>query len=331
MDNDLINSFLNKSEEAFLMAIEIYNKPTIKYRLEGFAFFICNAWELLLKAKMLKNGENIYYSDKPNRTISLSTCVSHIFTNDKDPVRKNLEIIISLRNTSTHFVIKEMDSIYLPFMQANVLNYSQKLLDFFERDITEKINSSFMTLVINNESISNEEILSKYGDNILARYNKVKNETEQIITQNSNEKLAIKIDLNVKIVKNKDEAKTTFRIAKDGEEPVRIIKEIKDTNLTYCYKQKRVREIVENNLKRKAINIKITQYDLNLLCDKFDLKGNKKYYYKHTLTNSWGCSQQLVDFLTKLLIKNPYIINELKEEKIENKAQKKLAPGAKEF
>ncbi len=31
---------LDKSEEAFLMAIEIYNKPTIKYRLEGFVFFI---------------------------------------------------------------------------------------------------------------------------------------------------------------------------------------------------------------------------------------------------------------------------------------------------
>lgn len=322
MYNELINSFLDKSEEAFLMAIEIYNKPTIKYRLEGFAFFICNAWELLLKAKMLKNGGSIYYPDKPNRTISLSNCVSHIFTNDKDPVRKNLEIIISLRNTSTHFVIKEMDSIYLPFMQANVLNYSQKIFDFFERDITEKINSSFMTLVINNESISDEEILSRYGDNILIRYNKVKNETEQIITENSNEKLAIQIDLNVKIVKDKDEAKTTFRIAKDGEEPVRIIKEIKDTNLTHCYKQKRIREIVEENLKRKGINIKINQYDLGLLCDKFDLKGNEKYYYKHALTNSWGCSQQLVDFLTELFIKNPNIINELKEEKSENKGNK---------
>ena len=39
MNNELINNMLDKSEEAFLMAIEIYNKPTIKYRLEGFAFF----------------------------------------------------------------------------------------------------------------------------------------------------------------------------------------------------------------------------------------------------------------------------------------------------
>ena len=36
------------------MAIEIYNKPTIRYRVEGFSFFICNAWELMLKARMIK-------------------------------------------------------------------------------------------------------------------------------------------------------------------------------------------------------------------------------------------------------------------------------------
>ena len=56
---DLTEKLLDKSKEAFTMAIEIYNKPTIKYRIEGFSFFICNAWELMLKAYMIKaKGEN---------------------------------------------------------------------------------------------------------------------------------------------------------------------------------------------------------------------------------------------------------------------------------
>lgn len=319
MNESLIDEMLNKSQEAFLMAIEIYNKPTISYRLEGFAFFICNAWELLLKAKMLNDGESIYYFDKPNRTISLSNCISHVFTNDKDPVRKNLEIILGLRNTSTHFIIKELDGIYLPFMQANVLNYSQKLFDFFNIDVTEKINSSFMTLVVNNESISNEEILSRYGEQIFNRYDKLKNETNNLIEDNYNEKLAIRVDLNVKIVKDKDKAQLTFRIAKDGEEPVRIIKELKDTNLTHCYSQKRVREIVTDNLKRRGLEFKLSQYDLQLISNKYDLKSNEKYFYKHELTNRWGCSQQLIDFLTDLILKNTDIINELRSE-LKNKA-----------
>lgn len=314
MEKELINNMLDKSEEAFLMAIEIYNKPTISYRLEGFSFFICNAWELLLKAKMLKENEKIYYQDKPTRTISLTNCITHIFTNDKNPIRKNLEIIISLRNTSTHFIIKELENIYLPFMQACVINYSQKLFEFFERDITNRINSSFLTLAINNEEISEEKILSVYGNNIFEKYCKIKGETDNIISSNQNDKLAIKIDINLKIVKDKKDAQTTFRIAQDGEEPIRIVKELRDTNLTHCFNQKRVRAIIVENLKRKGINIKLTQYDFQLICDKFDLKQNEKFFYKHELTNSWGCSQQLIDFTTNLIINNPEIISQIRSE-----------------
>ena len=54
MEQTLPDKLLEKSKEAFVMAIEIYNKPTIKYRVEGFSFFICNAWELMLKAYLLK-------------------------------------------------------------------------------------------------------------------------------------------------------------------------------------------------------------------------------------------------------------------------------------
>lgn len=314
MDKELIDNFLTKSEEAFLMAIEVYNKPTIKYRLEGFSFFICNAWELLLKARMISIGETIYYEEKSNRTLSLSNCITKVFTNDKDPIRKNLEIITGLRNTSTHFIIKEMDNIYLPFMQANVLNFSQKMFDFFSLDITKGINSSFMTLIINNDNISNEEILSRYGDQIYNRYRKIKNETTDITLGNTNEKLAIDINLNLKIVKDKNDAKITFRVAKEGEESARIIKELKDTNLTHCYKQKRVREIVSDNLKRKGINCVINQYDFRLICDEYDLRSNEKYFYKHILTNNWGCTQQLIDFITELLIREPDIINKIKAE-----------------
>ena len=44
---ELEDRLLNKSQEAFILAIELYNKPTIKYRVEGFSLFICNAWEFL--------------------------------------------------------------------------------------------------------------------------------------------------------------------------------------------------------------------------------------------------------------------------------------------
>ena len=104
---------IDKAKEAFILAIEIYNKPSIRYRLEGFSFFICNAWELMLKAYMIKKfgEESIYFPDKPNRTITLERCVQKIFTNEKAPLRKNLEKVIELRNTSTHFITEEYEAV----------------------------------------------------------------------------------------------------------------------------------------------------------------------------------------------------------------------------
>ena len=60
-DNELKERLIDKSIEAFILGLEIYNKPTIKYRIEGFSFFICNAWELMLKAEMII-GNNLQYT-----------------------------------------------------------------------------------------------------------------------------------------------------------------------------------------------------------------------------------------------------------------------------
>jgi hypothetical protein len=49
---------LDKSEAAIISAIEIYNKPDFKYREETFALLALNAWELLLKAKLLRDNKN---------------------------------------------------------------------------------------------------------------------------------------------------------------------------------------------------------------------------------------------------------------------------------
>ena len=77
MDTE-IERLVNKSIEAFLMGLEVYNKPTIKYRVEGFSFFIVNAWELLLKAEMLKRGISIYYKNHSDRTVSVDVAVRQI-------------------------------------------------------------------------------------------------------------------------------------------------------------------------------------------------------------------------------------------------------------
>jgi len=70
------HSLLEKSIQAALSAIEVYNKPDFKYREESFSILMVNAWEVLLKAKILKdNVKNGLYPPTQNGDIrSLFLC-----------------------------------------------------------------------------------------------------------------------------------------------------------------------------------------------------------------------------------------------------------------
>ena len=41
---------------ALLAAIEIYNKPTVEYREQTLALLVTNAWEVLLKARIVQQS-----------------------------------------------------------------------------------------------------------------------------------------------------------------------------------------------------------------------------------------------------------------------------------
>jgi hypothetical protein len=56
----LSSELANKSVQAAISAIEVYNKPNFSYREEAFSLLMTNAWELLLKAKwLMDHGEQL--------------------------------------------------------------------------------------------------------------------------------------------------------------------------------------------------------------------------------------------------------------------------------
>lgn len=331
--NDLISNMINKSIEAFLLALEIYNKPTIKYRLEGFSFFICNAWELILKAELIKrHGEaSIYYKDNNSKTISLKECIKKIFTNDKDPLRQNLEIIIGLRDTSTHYIIEELEITYYPFLQSCVMNYNDKLYDFFNIDVTNSINSAFLSLVIGSKEISEQEILSKHGQKTLDYFDKIRKINDTKLEENRNPKFAININLNAKIVKDSNKADIKTHIAKDGEKPVFLLKEIKDTNSYFPYTQKSAITKIKRRLKKNKIKTtvieEINQYVFQLYIREFKIRENEALCYIHTQTknNTKTYSNKFIEEMVKFVMDNQdNSIKEVLKKKVDLKEQRIL-------
>jgi hypothetical protein len=122
---------LQNAEAALISSIEIYNKPAFAYREETFAILAMNAWELLLKAKLLEIKNNNLrclhtYSTrelapgvqsrklyvKRNRTgnkmtVGIEACIVRL-ENEKVAVpvavKKNLVALSEVRDNAVHFV-----------------------------------------------------------------------------------------------------------------------------------------------------------------------------------------------------------------------------------
>lgn len=322
----LSDQLISKAKEAFIMAIEVYNKPTIHYRLEGFSFFICNAWELMLKAHLLntKGEASIYYPDKPNRTISLENCIEKVFTNAKSPIRANFEKIIELRNTSTHFITEEYEMVYVPLLQACVFNFVEKMKEFHNVDMTEIIPENFITLSVRITALDETEIRAKYPVQISERLIAQK----QVITpmmQNSNSNFAIILDHRYYQTKDKNQATEVYHIAKEAEEGIRIVKELKDPSVTHKYNAKEAIKEINKRLEKNEIHplyggqtiSSINNFHFLMFISYFGLRTNERYCYKHMIGPQprYTYSIQAIDFIVDEIKKDPdHILDVLKKK-----------------
>lgn len=327
--NELAGQLVNKSLEAFIMGLEIYNKPTIRYRVEGFSFFITNAWELMLKAKLLNDGESIYFKDNPDRTLSFNDVINKVYPDKKQPLRLNLEKIVTLRNTSTHFITEDYEMVYAPLFQSNVLSFGEQLQRFHQHDITQDIPQNFLTLSATMAPLTNEQIKLKYSPEVAQRLIFQKNDIETTAELNPNDKFSMAIAHHLYQVKSKDNADFTFKFAADGELPVQTVTKYKNPAETHKYSYsnlvmeiKRRLEIHNIKLKFKSgqqIKHVFTSYVLTLFINFYDMKSNDKYAFKHIIgkSKSYSYSQSAAEFVVSEIKKDPQnIIANLKKAKI---------------
>ncbi len=153
---------LEKSIQAVLSAIEIYNKPDFKYREESFAILMVNAWEVLLKAKILKDNNNqlksLYVIDKSlkrkdgqpykklkykkNRsgnyvTIDIFSALSRV-TIDK-ALYDNIELLVEIRDNAIHFYnqSKLFEKKFLEIGTATLKSYVEIVNKWFDYDLSQ--------------------------------------------------------------------------------------------------------------------------------------------------------------------------------------------------
>lgn len=269
-----VEALLNKAEEAYLMSMEIINKPTINYRTEGFCFFICNAWELLLKAFLINKTQDINiinYKDDSNRTISLDDCVEKVFTSTTDKTKNNITFIRNIRNKATHLILPEFDFILSPVFQRCLTNFNKFFKKHFPNyKLNEKV-TPFIALVNpgNDENVSS---LILNPSNLLL-LEKVKKELD------NDDSLSQTLRL---ISTNKEtEADIKFALTKDSVEKARLINVPKNIEKTHPYTTneviKRIKETLEMSL---GPNHGFTSNKFQDICKRKGIKNNQDYCYQ---------------------------------------------------
>lgn len=304
-----------KSIEAYLLCIEIYNKPTINYRIEASAYFICNAWELLLKAYHISQyGEKSIFKPNSKYTYSLTDMLNKYYE-DNSPVKKNLLIILNeIRDKSTHLIIKEHDIIYTPLLQKAVLNYAKALFDFFNIDISTKVPFEYLALISRKE-IKPNEISKLYSKNYAQIFNNDFHYVVEIMNNTENENDSVFAHINYTISFTKDvqnaDIKAYYSSTSDSIGFKRITV-AKDSNITHPYT---MRQVI-NEIK-KIVNANNYAYDLSKLNNNrlsgFNKINNiikkKEYCFQSEIGNSIykKYSTAYINFIFEKLKQDPYI------------------------
>jgi Domain of unknown function (DUF3644) len=160
-----------KAQAALVAAIEIYNKPDFYYREESFAILCVNAWELLLKAKVVEdNAQDLKclseYENKRKRdgspskkktvrknragnpmTISIGKAMAKLGTVLPADVQNNLHALVEVRDNSVHFVNPsfELRKRVLEIGTAAVKNSLALARSWFRKDLS-KLNLYLMPI-----------------------------------------------------------------------------------------------------------------------------------------------------------------------------------------
>lgn len=278
---------LDNSTDAYVLALETINRLSIKYRVETFAYLICNAWELMLKAKIIQDTGNknaVYYKKKrgePRRSLSLRDCLKRVFPDDFDPTRRNIELVADLRDEATHLVISEIPNDILALLQACVLNYHTRLGEWWDISLSERVPVGMMTLVYDLSpdqlDLSNSVMRRRLGSDTAKYLIGFQEEIQrQHLNLGGSTDFSIGIDYSLVLTNKPEDADISLTVGPDGQKLGKV-QVPKDPGKTHPYRQKELIEQVNEMLEDEA---EINSYDVQCVRKAHKIDKRPEFHYE---------------------------------------------------
>lgn len=308
MEEDLlIRRLVDKSIDSFLLAIEVINRPMLLYRSESFAFNICNAWEMLLKAELVTKSDisAIYEKGSKSRTIPLNKCVETVFTDFNNPVKKNLLVIIKFRNKATHFITPEYDGLYTPFFQTNVFYFIEHIKEVFNINLNDRLSKQFLTIAMDPIAISDIKALRKYDKETFRSF---LHEKKELLRSSNEPGMTASFEVRLKNVKKGEDL--TFKFDKNSDMSAQVIDRLLDPSASHKHRQKDIIEIINLEFGKATLN----QYSFRAIREHERLEDSDEFYYFHKPSGSKTYSDKTLNLLRKNIKDSPDYIAQCLEE-----------------
>ncbi|WP_278405604.1 DUF3644 domain-containing protein [Pseudoalteromonas ruthenica] len=329
----LAKALLSKSKDNMLLALELYNRPSLENRMDAFVMCFCTAWEQFLKAVLIeRDGEESIFRKAGKKglkeTISLRDCLEKAYPN-KSNVRKNIEQIAYLRDQAVHLLMPEIQGIMSRVFQSGVLNYTSKFEEFTEVSFLNSSHAGMISLVGEFKSPPASIMKSTYGD-IASEIIELASSVQQDVEKSDDIEFAI--PLNVKLVFATDaEDGSTIAIARadegiEGLKKALVIEKPVDRSKSHPLLQKDAINEVNSRL-HERFDIKKLRKHLVKSCANSDkpiinrncfdavLTKNKwkqsdnKFHYKNKNPEIHYYSDDLVEeFIKKVMDKETYLV-----------------------
>lgn len=332
-----VKQLLEHSKRSFIAAIDTYNRIGSVCRVEGFAYYITNAWELMLKARMIQlTGDPQFIYSKRVRgdrqeTKTIDECIQYVFQNEIDPVRKNVEWISELRNQAVHYMISELESIYISYFQSCALNYTKCLYDWFEIDLNNEYDFPILSLftLAKDKVISIKALKGKYDKSIIDFVIDQQQQDREIKNSNidnTKAQMYVPVEYKAAIVKNPKDADMLFGRSDGGEKGVLFVETPKDYEKTHPYLHADIRKALMNKYDESIFPSKVFQtYDA--LCityvNRFD--NNHIYVHRQNKPVVWRYSELYLNFVIDKIDKDNQYLYKMREryKKLMNKSKAK--------
>ena len=166
--SQLAKALLKKSKDNMMLALELYNRPSLENKLDGFVLLFCTAWEQLCKSMLIeREGEDFIY-EKANKkglrkTKPLRICLEHLYEG-KSQIRRNVEKVADWRDKAVHLLMPELQSIASRIFQSGVLNYSSEFEKFADVPFISSQHTGMMSLVGDFKLPPASMLKTLYGD-----------------------------------------------------------------------------------------------------------------------------------------------------------------------